>query len=1390
MMKSGLSTILAVVLTSLLLYQYPITAKAEKEADTTSGACVPRECVYTEWTLWTECSHECGNNGTRNRTRSVLRDDGCRGTCKKAVKESEACNIRCCPQNCVYSSWNHWAYCICSEDECEKVGNRYVCLRSRQKVRQESCGGYCDNIIVQEKCGNPCCYRDCVLGPWAPWTECQAPCEQPGVKYRNRTITQKPRCGGRRCQMEGERQEYTGACCPVDCVLGTWSSWSAHCPTSCGTPTLTPTRLILAQGPPLIFCMRKPRCGGRRCQMEGERQDCTGACCPVNCVLGTWSSWSAHCPTSCGRAALTRTRFVQKAECGGRQCPGDTTGEERKECENYMNVDCKETDTCHKPCQQLCNQAVCSCRPGYVLHSDKLTCVRRTCSTTPLGPQYCGPGTVPFKSCLYVKFACPPSTEFESRCNATCSGRRVVKGGQPFITCQANGRWNSPKIFCGPRNKAPVNISVNTQEVSELLEADQCFAELTTTTDDEPWDKHTYAIIKDGSSNLQIRDDHICCIKPFDFERTGLRSWQTTVRSTDLDGLLVDREFTFSLLNENDPPRSVSLSPSAVRENSPKGTVVGCLEAKDDDPGQSFAFFIVKSMGKIFELFQDPRNKTCVRVSKESDPRCYKEGGSWCHLNYENIKVHYIAIMVKDNGVPPLSSYFDVRISIEDVNEPITDITLEPPAVPESVPPGEPLVQLKAKDEDMGQKHTFRIVADGSGLFSTDGGQLMASKTLDFEEDPNRQFVITLEVSDDGQPPMKTQKEIAFRVGDKNESPYKLLVTGTMMGTVSVYDPDAGDTITFTVSHPKFGLQNKRCAPLKDNVYNYCSAQLVCTEGVDFEMTPTISLTIRAEDKSFHSVHKNLTVKVLDQNDPPTDVEVNGKNSSEIEVKENQRNSRVGDIRVVDEDQGDTHTIFLSGSAASHFRVDRGQLLTTAVSSLDYERQESSPLLLVMTAIDGGRPGQTVMKTFTIALRDVNEAPTAVTLSKTEVMENSPGGTVIGTLTTLDPDNLLTTHQNLTYRLKDDANGRFRVDGDRLLVTEMAENCFSARCSLNHEIQPQLTIKIEAKDSGSPPLSVVAPVIISVKNANDAPTNIRLSKNTVGENRPAGMLVGSIMADDEDVQDSVTFTLLNGSDVFSIEKGDKLVTQRTLNYEETQSVVIAIRASDNGRPPASTVGVITVVVEDEPEPPVYQTPGEMGAMENEPTGSVVGAVLVTDPDRADRLDIVLHEPTHSFVLGKPVCNNSDFGVTCNVTLMTSAVLEFETVNKYTLDVMTRDGQGHTVVKVIKINVKDTNDPPKDVLVEGMAVKEMRVREGREGEEWRLGVVEEDAGQRHTLSILSQRGDHLTLQGNVLRVAKAYDHDRGGEEELCSPEGRGFGESSPGHAEDCRHHCGE
>ena len=89
-------------------------------------------------------------------------------------------------------------------------------------------------------------------------------------------------------------------------------------------------------------------------------------------------------------------------------------------------------------------------------------------------------------------------------------------------------------------------------------------------------------------------------------------------------------------------------------------------------------------------------------------------------------------------------------------------------------------------------------------------------------------------------------------------------------------------------------------------------------------------------------------------------------------------------------------------------------------SLLDFESNTSHSMTVRVT--DQG--GLFIDKTFTIAVMDVNEAPSDATLTGGTVAENSANGTTVGTVTGTDPD----AGAVLTYSLFDNAGGRFAIN--------------------------------------------------------------------------------------------------------------------------------------------------------------------------------------------------------------------------------------------------------------------------------------------------------------------------------------------------------------------------
>ncbi|HPM85381.1 MAG TPA: cadherin repeat domain-containing protein, partial [Candidatus Anammoximicrobium sp.] len=125
-----------------------------------------------------------------------------------------------------------------------------------------------------------------------------------------------------------------------------------------------------------------------------------------------------------------------------------------------------------------------------------------------------------------------------------------------------------------------------------------------------------------------------------------------------------------------------------------------------------------------------------------------------------------------------------------------------------------------------------------------------------------------------------------------------------------------------------------------------------------------------------------------------------------------------------------------------------------------------------------------------------NHPPTDIALTPDSVPENSPGGTLIGLLTTEDPD----PDETLTYTLLDDAGGRFEIDGDQLVVAAGADLDFETHAS--HEI----TVRSADGDGET----VDKTLTVSVTDVHDD---------------PAGFLVSAISGDVTEAGGTATFTI-------------------------------------------------------------------------------------------------------------------------------------------------------------------------------------------------------------------------------------------------------------------------
>ena len=153
----------------------------------------------------------------------------------------------------------------------------------------------------------------------------------------------------------------------------------------------------------------------------------------------------------------------------------------------------------------------------------------------------------------------------------------------------------------------------------------------------------------------------------------------------------------------------------------------------------------------------------------------------------------------------------------------------------------------------------------------------------------------------------------------------------------------------------------------------------------------------------------------------------------------------------VDPDQGETFTYELTDDADGRFAIDSktGDVTVANGAALDYEATASHDITIRVT--DSG--GETYQETFTVQVNDVNEAPTDLDLSNDTVLENSAPGSLVGTVSAVDPDKA----DGFTYELVDAAGGRFTIDEKTGEVTVANGARLDYETASSHDITVRVT---------------------------------------------------------------------------------------------------------------------------------------------------------------------------------------------------------------------------------------------------------------------------------------------------------------------------------------------
>ncbi|XP_008583975.1 PREDICTED: protocadherin alpha-1 [Galeopterus variegatus] len=254
------------------------------------------------------------------------------------------------------------------------------------------------------------------------------------------------------------------------------------------------------------------------------------------------------------------------------------------------------------------------------------------------------------------------------------------------------------------------------------------------------------------------------------------------------------------------------------------------------------------------------------------------------------------------------------------------------------------------------------------------------------------------------------------------------------------------------------------------------------------------------------------------------------------------------------------------------------------------------------------------------------------------------------------------------------------------------------RKSLDREETPELRLLLTATDGGKPELEGTVQLLITVLDVNDnaplfdqAMYRVHLLETTAN-----GTLVTTLNASDADegLNGAIVFSL--GSDVspniqekFKIDSSSgEIRVIGKLDYEETKSYEIRVKAVDKGSPPMSSHCKVLVKVLDvnDNAPELAITSLSLPIREDAPLSTVIALITVSDHDSGVNGQVTCSLPLH--VPFRLVSTFKNY-----YSLVLDSALDRESVSAYELVVTARDGGSPSLwaTASVSVEVADVND---------------------------------------------------------------------------------------------------
>ena len=741
------------------------------------------------------------------------------------------------------------------------------------------------------------------------------------------------------------------------------------------------------------------------------------------------------------------------------------------------------------------------------------------------------------------------------------------------------------------------------------------------------------------------------------------------ISSTNVTVLVTD-------VNDQVPYFSMDILNASIAEDAAIGATIFTAEAFDDDLGSNAELsYAISGTNTVFSI-----NPTSGEISLIST------------LDFEAQSSYAITLLAADQGTPALTGSALLEVSVQDVDDlPVQFIPDTFSAgVFESSAVGTPVIAVMAQDADtvQGNPITYslpqRNEEDPNSLpFAIDrlSGEITVAGLLD-RESIERYVVSVLAGNVPGVSAMATVTIAILDVNDVapefNQSLYEFQVVesdplGMELGQVMAEDGDleaAGTIASYNIQ----GANEFSISP---------TGVISIAVSLDFETTQSYRLNLTATDGGMPSLtgRAEAIITILDFNDNPPQFTM--ENFTTAIPEDEPIGSVVFTAIAEDRDSGSNgELIFSLSSPGSVFAIDpsTGEVNLTSVLAVQ-------TYTLLITASDLGIPQLSTTATLEVVVTDSNERPFfSQELFLASISEGAAVETEVIRVEALDPDSGV--NADITYSIQPDID---------VFVITPDSGVISVAQQLDFEQVTSYSLSVVAVDSGLPPLTATATVMVAVTDAND--NTPQFSESFFTAEVPEDAAVGSVLlvvnASDADSGNNgvVTFSLSQNSSgvgFFSIDAitGD-ITSLQSLDFESISGFELLVVARDGGVPALSSSAPVFILLTDiDDNRPVFEQPQYNASVsEALQTGSVFLTVVASDADSGE----------NSVVEYRFVDASTPFEVnqTSGELTAVSPGLDRELVERYVLLVQAFNPFSSTFAATVTVTVEvlDTNDNP-------------------------------------------------------------------------------------------------